>query len=117
MLTEHISSFKRYVNIVLTCGVAWTDFEIWAVWMQTTRCKSSCVALPMRIDVGPIADDLYTVSNTLFVCVFVGVKVSGAGMGDNLAGLTYHASNNDDPYITLKNVVGVACGSGLLRRT
>lgn len=34
-----------------------------------------------------------------------GEKVSGAGMGVNVAGLAYHASNEDDPYITLKNVV------------
>ena len=32
-------------------------------------------------------------------------KVSGAGMGNNVAGLTYYASNEDDPYITLKDVV------------
>ncbi|XP_065915396.1 periodic tryptophan protein 1 homolog [Dysidea avara] len=30
-----------------------------------------------------------------------GVKVSGAGMGNSLAGLTYYATNEDDPYITL----------------
>ena len=34
-----------------------------------------------------------------------GEKMSGAGMGNGLAGLTYYASNEDDPYITLKNVV------------
>ncbi len=34
--------------------------------------------------------------------------MSGAGMGSNLAGLTYYPSNNEDPYITLKNQVGVA---------
>jgi len=38
---------------------------------------------------------------------FTGVKVSGAGMGNSLAGLTYYATNEDDPYITLKeNDVG-----------
>jgi len=32
--------------------------------------------------------------------------VSGAGMGNSLAGLMYYATNKDDPYITLKeNVV------------
>ena len=31
--------------------------------------------------------------------------MSGAGMGVNVAGLAYHASNEDDPYITLKDVV------------
>ena len=35
----------------------------------------------------------------------LGQKVSGAGMGNNMAGLTYYSSNDDDPYITLKNVV------------
>lgn len=35
----------------------------------------------------------------------IGERVSGAGMGNGLAGLTYYASNEDDPYITLKNVV------------
>ena len=42
------------------------------------------------------------------VCCYLhpaGQKVSGAGMGDNLAGLTYYATNDEDPYITLKNVV------------
>ena len=34
-----------------------------------------------------------------------GVKVSGAGMGNSLAGLAYYASNGSDPYITLKNPV------------
>jgi len=31
-----------------------------------------------------------------------GVAVSGAGMGNGLRGLTYHASNEEDPYIQLQ---------------
>ena len=33
------------------------------------------------------------------------MKVSGAGMGNGLAGLVYYATNDSDPYITLKNTV------------
>ena len=33
------------------------------------------------------------------------MKVSGAGMGNSLAGLTYYSNNKDDPYITLKEEV------------
>ena len=35
----------------------------------------------------------------------VGVKVSGAGMGNSLVGLMYYSNNEDDPYITLKEEV------------
>ena len=38
-------------------------------------------------------------------CFVIGVKVSGAGMGNSLAGLTYYATNEDDPYITLNENV------------
>ena len=31
--------------------------------------------------------------------------MSGAGMGNGLAGLAYFASNDSDPYITLKKTV------------
>ena len=31
--------------------------------------------------------------------------MSGAGMGNGLAGLAYFPSNDSDPYITLKNPV------------
>lgn len=41
----------------------------------------------------------------MYVFSAEGEKVSGAGMGVNVAGLAYHASNEDDPYITLKDVV------------
>ena len=34
-----------------------------------------------------------------------GVKVSGAGMGNSLMGLTYYSNDQDDPYITLKEEV------------
>ena len=37
--------------------------------------------------------------------VVSGEKVTGAGMGNGLAGLAYFASNDSDPYITLKNPV------------
>ena len=37
--------------------------------------------------------------------ILLGVKVSGAGMGNSLAGLTYYSNNEDDPYITLKEEV------------
>lgn len=39
------------------------------------------------------------------VFFFAGEKVSGAGMGNGLAGLAYFASNDSDPYITLKKTV------------
>eukprot|EP00041_Stephanoeca_diplocostata_P014408 m.261164 g.261164 ORF g.261164 m.261164 type:complete len:233 (+) comp19690_c0_seq1:133-831(+) len=32
-----------------------------------------------------------------------GTSIQGAGMGNGLAGLAFHASNKDDPYITLKD--------------
>ena len=35
----------------------------------------------------------------------LGVKVSGAGMGNSLVGLTYYSNDEDDPYITLKKEV------------
>ncbi len=35
--------------------------------------------------------------------------MSGAGMGNSLSGLAYFASNEDDPYITLKSVVSTVC--------
>lgn len=38
-------------------------------------------------------------------CCLLGHKVSGAGMGNKIAGLTFYPSNDHDPYITLKNVV------------
>lgn len=33
--------------------------------------------------------------------------MSGAGMGNGLAGLVYFASNDSDPYITLKKTVSI----------
>ena len=47
----------------------------------------------------------------VFVCA--GVRISGAGMGHNLAGLTYYPSNRDDPYITLKEQVNMWVWSGV----
>ncbi len=41
----------------------------------------------------------------LLLLLLLGQKVSGAGMGNNLAGLTFYPSNESDPYITLKNMV------------
>lgn len=32
-----------------------------------------------------------------------GTRIQGAGMGNGLSGLAYHASNKDDPFITLKD--------------
>jgi len=37
--------------------------------------------------------------------ILLGIKVSGAGMGNSLAGLAYYSNNQDDPYITLKEEV------------
>ena len=62
----------------------------------------------------------FVCSYHLLVCFCLGEKVSGAGMGSNMAGLTYYPSDVNDPYITLKNMVRpyhpcillVLCGNG-----
>lgn len=46
-----------------------------------------------------------TTSSIVKCFFFAGEKVSGAGMGNGLAGLAYFASNDSDPYITLKKTV------------
>lgn len=48
---------------------------------------------------------VYLSPSQYMISYATGVKVSGAGMGNSLAGLAYYASNGSDPYITLKNPV------------
>ena len=54
------------------------------------------------------AHQTITLQCTIILDAFLmlsGVKVSGAGMGNSLVGLTYYSNNEDDPYITLKEEV------------